>query len=365
MLSLLQRNALALDRATDAKLRARLLAQRAALLARHWRRAEVGEALERAAAAVEGCADAEAVVELQLAQALAEYYGGEPVEALRHARRALDGAQHHQFHGLCAECHAWAGSFASTVREAPDAVLDHLRRAIDGGRRHRIGAAARAYYAGGALWQEAGLTDAAVSYYRRAKQLARQAEDEQLVAAVSRYMTLLQVTAARRAHAEGQLDEAQQRQVIADLGTAAELARALSSDEMGVQGALHLGEMRRLEGDDAGAIAQFERYLPEGVAQGLAWETLIARADYALCLARSGRGEEARQQAGQVEHAIDGAFDGYTRAVVWRTLAEFAAHEGQAAVAAEREARSREAWAEDARYRAGLRSSLEAQPLPG
>jgi hypothetical protein len=365
MLSLLQRNALALERATDAKLRARLLAQRAALLARHWRRAEVDEALERAAHAVEGCADPEAVAELELARALVQYYGGSPSEALRHARRALGAAGALRLDGLVAECHAWAGSIASTLREPPETVLQHLRHAVEGGLRHRTAAAARAYYAAGALWQEAGLTGTAVAHYRRAKQLARQAEDEQLVAAVSRYMTLLQVTQARRAHADGQLDAAQRRQVIADLGTAAELARALAGDEMGVQGALHLGEMRRLEGDDAGAITLFERHLPEGVAQGLAWEAVIAQADYALCLARAGRREEARVQAAQAERAIGSAFDGYTRAVVWSTLAELAAHEGRALLAAEREARSREAWAEDAGYRARLRASLEAQPLPG
>lgn len=365
MLSLLQRNAQSIERAADAKLRARLLAQRVALLARHWRRAEVDGALERATQAVEGCADAEAVAELELARALAVYYGGAPSEALRHARRALDAAVALRLDGLVAECHAWAGSIASTLREPPDAVLQHLRRAVEGGLRHRIAAAARAYYAAGALWQEAGLTATAVAHYRRAKQLARQAEDEQLVAAVSRYMTLMQVTQARRAHADGELDAAQRRQVMADLGTAAELARALASDEMGVQGALHLAEMRRLEGDDAGAIALFERHLPEGMAQGLAWEALIAQADYALCLARAGRREEARVQAEQAERALGSAFDGYTRAVVWSTLAELAAHEGRAALAAERDARSREAWGEDARYRTSLRLSLESQPLPG
>ena len=223
-------------------------------------------------------------------------------------------------------------------------------------------AAARAFYAAGALWQEAGLTETAVAHYRRARKLAREAQDEQLVAAVSRYMTLMQVGHARRAHAAGVLGDEMRRQTMADLGTAAQLAAALARDEMGVQGALHLGEMYRVEGDDARAIAIFEKHLHEGVDQGLGWEAAIAQADYALCLARSGRAHEAQAHAEVAERALDAAFDGYTRAVVWGTLAELATLLGDGVLAAQRTALAREAWAEDARYRDRLRAVLEAQP---
>lgn len=362
MPSLLARNARSLETVTHPAQRARLLAQRAALLARHWRSAEVAEALAVAAQAAEGCADREALAELDLARALAEYYGGSPAVALRHARRALGGATALGLAGLAAECEAWAGGIAITARESPAVVLAHLRRAIAVGLRHRPVAAARAFYAAGALWQEAGLTDVAVAHYRRARKLAREANDEQLVAAVSRYMTLMQVGHARRAHAAGVLGDDLRRQTMADLGTAAQLAAALARDEMGVQGALHLGEMHRIEGDDAAAIAIFEQHLPLGVEQGLRWEAAIAQADYALCLARSGRAHEGTAHAEVAERALESAFDGYTRAVVHGTLAELARLQGDAVLAEQHTVRARDAWADDARYRDALKATLEAQP---
>lgn len=365
MSSLLARNAGALERASDPAQRARLLAQRAALLARHWHRAEVEPALALAAQVAEGCADREAQAELELARALAQYYGGTPSMALKHARRAALLARRLGLDGLLAECEAWAGGIAGTLREPPEAVLDHLRRAIALGLPHRPAAAARAFYAAGALWQEAGLIEQATAHYRRARQLARAAEDEQLVAAVSRYMTLMQVSDARRQYAAGALAPDRQRQTLADLGTAAQLARALARDEMGLQGALHQGEMLRIAGDHAGAIAQFERHLPDGIAQGLAWEAAIAQADYALCLAHAGRIDEARAQAGAAEASIAGTFDGYTRAVIWGTLAELAALLGHPAEAEQRAAWAREAWAEDAAYGASLRACLKSQPPLG
>jgi tetratricopeptide (TPR) repeat protein len=365
MATLLQRNASELNAARDPALRARLLAQRAGLLARHWRTAEVPAALERAREAVEGCADRAAAAELSLAQALAHYYGGSPADALRSAQQALVAAQRIRDAGLGAECEAWLAGFRSTLRHPPEQIVAHLHRAVRGGLAHRPVAAARGYYSAGALWQEAGLMDEATALYRRATQLARSAGDEQLRAAVSRYMTLMQVGDARRAHAAGQLDPDRRRQAIAGLGTAQELAAVLSADELGLQGKLHLAEMRRLDGDDAAAIALFEAHLPASVAQGLGWEAVIAQADYALCLARVGREAEARAQAAQAETALAPEFDGYTRAVVWGTLAELAALLGHPEAARERADRARACWAEDAAYGASLRRCLADQPPLG
>jgi tetratricopeptide (TPR) repeat protein len=365
MPTLLQRNAHALDAISDPAQRARLLAQRAGLLARHWRTAEVPAALARARDAVEACADRGAAAELVLAQALAHYYGGSSADALQSALQALVAAQRIREAGLAAECEAWLAGFRSTLRHPPEQIVPHLHRAVRGGLAHRPVAAARAFYSAGALWQEAGLLDAATALYRRAAQLARDAGDEQLRAAVSRYMTLMQVNDARRAQAAGQLDPDRRRQTIAGLGTAQQLATVLSADELGLQGKLHLGEMRRIEGDDAAAIVLFEEHLPASVAQGLGWETVIARADYALCLARTGREAEARAQAAQAESAVVPDFDAYTRAVVWGTLAELAALLGHPEAAAERADRARKCWAEDAAYGDALRRCLAEQPPLG
>ena len=58
-------------------------------------------------------------------------------------------------------------------------------------------AAARALYVLATLYQEADLMDQSVRHYRRATLLARRENDEQLLAAVHRYMTLAQVQQVR------------------------------------------------------------------------------------------------------------------------------------------------------------------------
>ncbi len=365
MPTLLQQNARALDAAADPAQRARLLAQRAGLLARHWRTAEVPAALAAARDAVEGCADRAASAELALAEALAHYYGGSTRDALTCGRQALDSAQQLRDPALAAECEAWVAGFRATLRDPPEQILPHLHLAVRGGLVHRPVAAARAYYSAAALWQEAGLIDEAATLYRRASQLARAAGDGQLRAAVSRYMTLMQVGQVRRTHAAGRIDADLSRQTLAGLSTAQQLAAALSADEMGVQGKLHLAEMHSIEGDDAAAIALFEAHVPAAIEQGLGWETAIAQSAYATSLARSGRTDEARVQAGAAELTLSTEVDPHTRAVVWGMLADLARRLGHAEAADARTALARQCWAEDVAYGDALRACLLAQPPLG
>lgn len=360
MPSLLQRNRRAIAETVDAGVRARLLAQRAQLLARHWRVDELPGALAHAEAAVAACSDLRARAELALARGLACYYGaqvteaaGPLAEALALARRAGDG-------GIEAECEAWLGCLGATLQAEPAEVLAHLRHALALAEGCRPLAAARAAYVLATLYQEAGLLDEATARYREANRIARAERDEQLQAAVLRYMTLAQVQQARRAQSEGRLDEALRRQTLEALLGAQRLTAALTDDEQCLQFGLRLGEVRRLGGQHREALAAFDPLLDAAEARGLTWEAAIARADQAACLAALGRLAEARAAAARASAALAQVHDAYSHALVHGSLAEVAQALGETGEAQRHAAESAAGWARDRAYRDRLRAALDA-----
>lgn len=361
---LLQRNQRAIARAADAAARARLLAERVLLLARHWRVQELPEALADAEAAVAACADRRAAAELWLARGVAMYYGAQAADCVEPLRRALAAAREVGDDGLEAECEAWLGCLGATLQGEPLAVLRQLRRAVELGMDRRPLAVARAYYVAATMYQEAGLVDAATLHYRRASALAHAQSDEQLAAAVFRYMTLGQVQQVRRAQAAGQLDEELRKQAQAALGSAAQLTRALTSDEHCLQFGLRLGEMLRVSGQHEAALPVFDAHLDAAEQRGMTWEAAIARADQAVCLLRCGRIDAARRAGARAQAGLAGAHDAYSRALVHDSLAELAQALGEPGAAATFAAEAGRWWDEDRRYCARLRDTLlEHGPL--
>ena len=360
MQRLLQRNEQAIASAQAETERASLLAQRVLLLARHWRIDDVPEALSDAEAAVAASADRRAAAELSLARGVARYYGSQIGSALEPVQEARDAAIALGDAGLEAECEAWLGCVRGTLHHDPNEVLPHLRQAVRLGTAQRPLAAARGLYVVATLYHEADMMDEAVRHYRRASSLARAGHDEQRIAAVHRYMTLAQAQQVRRARAAGRLDGEQLKQALAGLGSAQQLASALTIDDTGLQSNLRLGEMLRLSGQHEQAVAVFERSVEPAVRAGMTWEATIARADLAVCLAHAGRLEAADRTGRLAEIDLSGEFDDYSRAVVHDSLAELAevlGHEEQAR--AHRQTAS-QAWALDVAYCSGLRAALTA-----
>lgn len=361
---LLQRNERAIAAARLDADRARLLAQRVVLLARHWRSADVPEALRAADAAAHAASDRLADAELALARGVAMYYGAQVGSSLELIRSAGEAAAELGDAGLEAECEAWIGCVRGTLHHTPAEVLPHLHQAVRLGSTHRPLAAARALYVLATLYQEADLIDEAMRHYRRASSIARAENDEQLVAAVHRYMTLAQAQQVRRQSAAGRLDGELLKQSLAGLGSAQQLASALTSDDAGLQSQLRLGEMLRLSGEYAQAVVVFERCVEPAAQAGMTWEATIARADHAACLAHCGRLADAARVGALAEAEIAPDFDHYARAVVHDSLAELSGLLELPARRAELAEAARQAWAEDAAYCAGLRAALlERGPL--
>ncbi len=360
MKRLLQRNQHAIAQAPAAAERARLLAQRVLLLARHWRIDDVPGALSDAEAAVAATADRQAAAELALARGVARYYGAQIGSALEPVQEARDAAILLGDAGLEAECEAWLGCVRGTLHHDPNEVLPHLRQAVRLGTAQRPLAAARGLYVTATLYHEADLIDEAVRHYRRASSLARAEHDEQLVAAVHRYMTLAQAQQVRRARAAGRLDGEQLKQALAGLGSAQQLASALTIDDTGLQSNLRLGEMLRLAGQYEQAMAVFDRCVEPAVRAGMTWEATIARADHAVCLAHGGQREAADRTGRLAEIDLGGEFDDYARAVVHDSLAELADLLGREAAAQAHRQVAAQAWALDVAYCSALRAALTA-----
>ena len=134
MPNLLSRNERAIAEAGAGAERARLLAQRVTLLARHWRSDELPHALRAAEAAVGAADDSRAQAELELARGVAAYYGAEVDAAAAPVQRALDTATGLGDRGLQAVCEAWLGCIHSTLQRGPVPALGHLQRALAGRR---------------------------------------------------------------------------------------------------------------------------------------------------------------------------------------------------------------------------------------
>jgi hypothetical protein len=177
-------------------------------------------------------------------------------------------------------------------------------------------------------------------------------------------MTLAQAQQVRRARAAGRLDGEQLKQALAGLGSAQQLASALTVDDTGLQSDLRLGEMLRLNAQFEQAVAVFERTVDAAVRAGMTWEATIARADQAVSLAHCGRLDDAERVGRLAEVDLGGQFDAYSRAVVHGSLAELAELLGRTVQARVHRAASDAAWALDVDYCSALRAALiEHGPL--
>lgn len=361
MPNLLRRNERAIASAAAGAERARLLAQRVTLLARHWHTDELPQALRAAEAAVRELGDTRALAELELARGVAAYYGAEVDAAAAPVQRALDGATDIGDAGLQAECEAWLGCIHGTLQHEPAQVLGHLQRAVHLGQPHRPLAVARALYVVATLYQEAELMDQSVRHYRRATLIARRENDEQLLAALHRYMTLAQVQQVRRARAAGRLDDEQFKQSLAGLGSAQQLTAVLAGEDASVQFRLRQGEMLRLAGEHERAIEVLDPVVDRAARAGMTWEATIARADHAVCLAHGGRLLDAHRIGALAEAELEPGYADYARAVVHDSLAELAGLLGRADRQTRHAALARAAWEADADYCRRLREALLAQ----
>jgi len=354
---LLLKNARGLAEESDPRVRARLLADRVGLLARHGFGSHAAALLPEARDAVLELDDGEAFVRLAVSEAIAKYYSADKAGAIESANTALAAALEHRMSGLAAEASVWASSAKRTFGVEEAGAIEHLRFALEHAGPACETTLPRALYLAGNYLTSAGLRDEAQLFYRDATRLARRAEDLQLCEAIATYPLLIELNEARAAHAAAVLSD--------DVAVSVEqrLRAAASRSSYGGKRAqvhLHLAEALRLRGRYAEAAKLIGLYLPQGEAEGLAGvELLIARTDRAVCLLHLHDGRAASQDRSDFHGALERQMSNYSRAALLTNLAEMEQLLDRPEAAARLSAKALAAWDEREHANARLRTALE------
>ena len=358
---LLLRNARGLSEESDPHVRARLLADRVGLLARHGFASHATALLPEARDAVLELDDGEAFVRLAISEAITSYYSPGTVRSLEIFDTALEAAREHRMPELAAEAAVWAATYRRTLGIDEAGAIEHVRFSLQHAGPVCETTLPRALYMAGNYFSVVGLRDDARLCHRDAMRLARRAEDLQLCNAIATYPLLIELNNARAAHATNSLSEIVARELEQRLRVA---ASRLSYGVKRAQIHVHLAEALRLRGRYADAARLLDVYLPQGEAEGMGEvELLVSRSDRAVCLLHLHDARAASQVQNDLHNALAGQMSHYSRAALLTNLAELERLLGRPEAAARLSARAADAWGQRKRDDADFRVALENADL--
>ena len=359
---LLHRNAQGLAETSDPTVRARLLADRVGLLARHGFASHAAALLPETRDAVLELDDGEAFVRLAISEAIAGYYTGK-LQSSDIFETALEAAREHRMPQLEAEAAVWAANYRGTLLFDVPGMIEHLRFALQHAGPAFETTVPRALYWAGNYFAVAGLHDDAQQFHRDAMRLARRAEDLQLCDGIAAYALLVEVTEARAAYAMGSLSDSVAERLGERLRA---VAGRLSFAGRRAQIHLHLAEALRLRGRYAEAARLLKLYVPQTEVEGTsAPELLVGRSDLAVCLLRLRDARAALQERNDLHDALGSQvpMSIYARAALLTNLAELEQLLGRPEAAARLSAQAADAWGQRERYKTELRIALESADL--
>ena len=358
---LLHKNTQALAEADDPHARARLLADRVGLLARHGFVSHAIALLPEARDAVLELDDGEAFVRLAISEAITVYYDPGATRSLEVFDTALEAAHEHGLPELAAEAAIWAATYRRTRGVDSIGAIEHTRFALQHAGPACETTLARAVFLAGIFFAVVGLADEAQQCHRDAMRLARRAEDIQLCDAIATYPLLIEVNNARAAHAAGSLSESASDKLEQRLRAAAS-RRSYAAKRAQIH--IHLGEALRLRGRYAEAAKLLSLYLPQSEAEGAAnAELLVSRSDRAVCLLHLHDGRAAAQERSNLHNALAGQMTHYWRGALLTNLAEIEQLLGRPEAAGRFSTQAAEAWARRERDNAEFRVALERADL--
>ena len=358
---LLHRNAQGLAEARDRNARARLLADRVGLLARHGFTSHAVALLPEARDAVLELDDAEAFVRLAISEAITSYYGPSNARSLDIFDTALEAAREYCMAEFEAEASVWAATYRRTLGIDVTGAIEHIRFALENAGPQCETTLPRALYMAGNYFAVAGLRNDAEPCHRDAMRLARRAEDLQLCDAIATYPLLIELNEARAAHAAGSLSNTVAGQLEERLRAA---AGQLSYAAKRAQIHLHLAEALRLRGRYAEAARLLMLYLPQGQTEGMSEvELRVGRSDLAVCLLHLRDARAASRDRNDLHNALAWQMSHYSRAALLTNLAELEQLFGRPETAARLSARAADAWGQRERDNADFRVALEGSDL--
>jgi len=360
---LLLRNAQGLTEASDPVVRARLLADRVGLLARHGFASHAAALLPEAREAVLELDDGEAFVRLAIAESITGFATTSGIEASDLFSTAIEAAREHRLPELEAEASIWAASVRWSRGPDNAGVVEWIRFALQHAGPACESTLPNALYRAGNCFVSVGLHDDAQRWYRHAMRAARRAEDQQLCEAIATYPLLIELNNARAAYVQGTLARADAQDLEERLGAAAGQQSYAGGKRAQIQ--IHRAEALRLMGRYAEAIKVLDLYLPQSQVRGLgSIELLIGRSDRAVCQLRLHDKRGASQERQHIRHALAaGRMSLYSRAALLTNLVEMEQLLGHPEAAGELSIGAADMWSRRERQLDALRGELEATDL--
>jgi len=349
-----------LAEASDPILRARLLADRVGLLARHGFASHAAVLLPEARDAVLDLDDGEAFVRLAISEAITSYCSG-TLRTLDIFDTALEAASEHRMPQLEAEAAVWAAACRATQCIDVPGAIEHLRFAL----RHAGPACEttlpRAVCEAGNQFDMAGLHDVARWWHDEAKRLALRTEDLQLCDDIPTCRLRLELAEARVAFAAGSLSDGVAANLEERLRAA---AGRLSYSAKRARMHLYLAGALRIRARYAEAARLLKLHLPQIEAEGSSESELpLSRSDLAVCLLHLHDARAASQERNDLRRAFDGQMPHYSRAALLTNLAELEQLLDRPEAAARLSAQAADCWGAHERYKNDLRIALEDADL--
>jgi tetratricopeptide (TPR) repeat protein len=321
---------------------ARLLQDRAVLLARLGRIDDAGAAIDRA----NEIAGAEAPPVFRLrsgyAQAIRTYFSKRFAEALKQMLDARDGAYAACLPVLVAECESAlalfmqregdiraSARFAHSVLEASEATLESRYRA---------------YLALATLHQDAYDYEVAASLFHEAEPVVKQLDDDVATASWLQRGALTQAAHARQAAALGELNAATLRSAIEALKRGIDFAKDIEGGPDTTLDYLMLAEMNVLQKRYREALALYDAHLARADGDGFMHEATAAQADRARCRMELGELDAGYADLLTALRRVDESTPSDIRAIVHDNMVSALERLGHAAEAEQHRLLARMAW---------------------
>jgi len=337
----------ALERNTSALLvtkggaeRARLLADRVGLLARHGYLTEAAACTSRTRRVVECAGDSEARARLSMSNAILAHCRGNIAAATALADIAVSDSRLNGHRGLVAECEAWSAQLHAASGVTLDRAIAHIDEAVMQAGVHAPSAMARAFYILAALCQQSDLASDSARGYRWARAYASDAGDLHLVQTIICHRKHVRSNHAHWRLARGRFDDAMRAAAMKRDGEPARESNEASDKSTAAWERRHCRRARSV-GDPPHST---ECHLPFPEATGASGSAATAHSDRALAIARRGNHEKSLEEANAAASLLDLRADVYTASVVVGNLAEVAARLGCSRAATSLDERSHRLW---------------------
>ncbi len=265
---------------------------------------------------------------LLLGEGLADFYADLAGSARERVRRALVQARSTRSTRALPLAAAWLAHLEFHVREDIRAV-EALVLALNTAQADHHGARSRLCLVLAGMLHYAGAEERAQPWYSQARVHAQAEGDGAALSSIMYNMALLRVVDVRLTAAFGaHTDAAALRRAMLGTESSIFLDRSVSTRALSHHPPMQQAQLLVLAGQPAEALALYDAYTAQAVAEGLTSCEALFLADQAWCLIQLGRGSQALDRARVADSALPAATEPEDRAIAHAMLAQVHARLG-------------------------------------